>query len=192
MALVQKHKNKAQTGHNFGEYGLKIFLKIQSLLQTYDRVDMVFDRYDGSESIQNIERHKRGMSGGGGDVAIHSDETPIPNWNRFMSNEGNKVRLCNYLVAYIKKQASMLDHGMTVVVGGRCVVPTQAYRIHGGVCELFPRLFSDHEEADTRMILHATHAFESCSDVNNIFAGHWFSGDCCTPLQEDFAVVYSG
>ena len=33
------------------------------------------------------------------------------------------------------------------------------------VCELFTRLLSDHEEADTRMILHATHAFESCSGV---------------------------
>ena len=52
MALVQKHKNKAQTGHNFGEYGLKIFLKIQSLLQTYDCVDMVFDLYDGSDQNQ--------------------------------------------------------------------------------------------------------------------------------------------
>ena len=63
------------------------------------------------------------MSGGGGDVAIHSDETPIPNWNRFMSNEGNKVRLCNYLVAYINKQASMLEHGKTVVIGGRMCGP---------------------------------------------------------------------
>lgn len=60
----------------------------------------------------------------------------------------------------------MLDHGKTAVVGGECVDPTQAYQIHGGVCELFPRLLSDHEEADTRMILHhATHAFESYSDV---------------------------
>ena len=159
MALIQK--TKAQPGQNFGEYSKRIFHKVQSLLRQYHHVDLVFDLYDESASIKTVSVINGGQINDGGDVIIHSDETPIPNWKRFMSNEGNKV----HLVSNLQTQALTLGEGKTLMIGGGSVDPRHACQIKDGLGDLFPELESDQEKADTRMLLHCKHAIETCSEV---------------------------
>lgn len=171
MALIQKMKPTSY--QTFGDYGQKLLKKVKSNLEQYDRVDLVFDRYDGEKSIKNIERFKRGATSFG-EVIIHSENTPIPNWRRFVSCEKNKTRLCNFLVNYICERSSEIEK--MLVLGGGSPDPTKSIAIISGQWDVMPALQSDHEEADIRMILHAKHAFENgyedvtiCSPDTDVF-----------------------
>ena len=95
-----------------------------------------------------------------GDVAIHAEETPIPNWKKCVSNEQNKVELCNYLVKYLKAQAVSFVPGKLLVIGGGSQDTAPAFKIIDGICEPCVDLHSDHEEADTNMMLHTKDAFQ--------------------------------
>jgi hypothetical protein len=158
---------KPAPNQTFGEYGDRIVGRLKSCFHQYERIDLVFDRYDGNSSIKNIERLNRGATSGG-DIIIHSPKMPIPNWDRFKSCEANKVRLCNFLVEYLISKSE--DFTKPLVIGGGSIDPTKALVISPGQVKPSPKLQSDHEEADTTMLLHAKHAFEEGYNVVTINA----------------------
>lgn len=142
MALLQRLK--PPPNQTFGSFAMGI-LRIKFIFLHHKGLDLVFDCYDESKSIKTSERL--------------NDETPIPKWKIFVSHEGNKVRLCHYLVDYLKEHAIVFENDKTFIIGGASENSLKGFEIAGDQCVELPELESDHEEADTRIILHADHAF---------------------------------
>ncbi|KAK3738178.1 hypothetical protein QZH41_007178 [Actinostola sp. cb2023] len=123
------------------------------------RVDIVFDRYDLPHSIKESERLKR-ESSNALEIKITTRSTPVPKqWQQFISNKRNKVNLCAFLCQeWCEMAKSAMRHGQELVIGGGFDDPTNTVIISNGRTSILEGLKSDHEEADTRMLLHACHA----------------------------------
>ncbi|CAB4025239.1 hypothetical protein ROHU_037104 [Paramuricea clavata] len=113
-----------------------------------NRVDVVFDRYF-PESLKTDTREKRGH---GTRISV-KETTPIcKNWRQFLRASGNKKELFSLLA----KQLELSGDREKVIVatsgeGVKCSSPMETE-------SLCP---SNHEEADTRIFLHAKHATAS-------------------------------
>lgn len=123
------------------------------------RIDIVFDRYDVKESIKEQTRLKRGATTLL-EVRIAGDKTPVPSqWSKFLNNPVNKANLTNFLCErWNQTCTAILPIGKTVVLAGGFRDPLRVCKLTKGHSEPLDELQSDHEEADTRMILHALHA----------------------------------
>ena len=120
-------------------------------------VVMVFDRYDGPQSIKDLERQRRGASDGRPTHVITGYKN-VPNYRKYLRSSGNKTALCMFVSNYIVTAApqrlhSGFDEGEEVK--SICTA---------GVSSL-TSLYSDQEETDTRMVLHAIHLAESYSRI---------------------------
>lgn len=164
MALVQKMKFMGAT--KFSEYSDLLLRKVEVLFRSHDRVDIVFDRYDGRTSIKEGERQKRGATLGG-EFIIHSGETAVPkSWTAYMSNWKNKVNLQTYLVQdWTARMPNRMQGEKRLYIGGGGTDHSLTVMICPERISVVDGLRSDHEEADTRMIIHAGHAFKSQSRV---------------------------
>ena len=79
---------------------------------------MVFDRYDGPQSIKDLERQSRGASDGRPTHVI-TGNTNVPNYRKYLRSSGNKTALCMFVSNYIVTAApqrlhSGLDEGEEV------------------------------------------------------------------------------
>ena len=126
------------------------------------RIDFLGDHYPAI-SIKNTERNKRGKDGQLV-VNIISPEQFCPRqWRKFMPNGSNKINLLNFLVrvwsanpAYAQK---IKDHTLFVTHGDDC---TKLVVSEGTVtASTVVELCSNQEQADTRMLLHASHASQN-------------------------------
>lgn len=134
----------------FGEYSLNIFRK--SIITEIDangftRIDVVFDRYmDGSLKSETRERRGKGVR-----ISVQKN-TPIwANWQQFLREDENKTELFRLLAK---------DLTMSTLPG--CIVVTTD--LEGVTCSATIDANSlspcNHEEADTRIFLHAKHIVE--------------------------------
>ncbi len=126
------------------------------------------DRYRDI-ATKNVERNKRGK-GGVQLTTIYNKGQKVPiQWKKFMSCGKNKEALVEFLFDQWKSFATneLGRHELCVTHGKKC-----HHRISSSVTtlqivyeEVF-ELFCDHKEADTRMLLHASHAapviFQHC------------------------------
>ena len=133
------------TAKTFNEYASQVFLPyITSQLQHTSRVDIVWDEYL-TDSLKAGTRKKRGK----GIRRRVEPSSSIPgNWQTFLRTDENKMELFYFLATRVEttdadKQVISTHH--------KDVVCTQARDVAG----LAP---SSHEEADTRMLLHAEDA----------------------------------
>ena len=158
MALVQMTKSAGAA--NFGEMAFKYYSLVTAPLRRNgcQRVDVVFDRYS-SLSIKAGEREKRGTSAAL-EVTIQGPATPIPKqWIKYIGNVENKVNLCAFLAdTWCHMGVDTLLDGQHLVIGGGFKNPQKSVLVIRGHCEELVPLKSDHEEADTRILLHAKHA----------------------------------
>ena len=158
MALIQVMKSA--TSATFGEMAEQYCLHIIRTLSqnSCTRVDLVFDQYR-EQSIKEGERHKRGESSSL-EVRIHSDCTPIPKqWAKYISNPRNKENLADFLCrALCKRLTQNLHPQQKVFLAGGFKDGMKTASCTEGHCAIVPLLRSDHEEADTRLLLHAKHA----------------------------------
>ena len=128
-----------------------------NLTETSPRVDVVFDRYE-QQSIKSSARSKR--SGTGSRPIRHIiDSRDVPmvvSWKQFIDLPENKANLAQFLSEQLMLRSKTLP-GYEVVVSGGFLdtksVQTSAPRDVSS-------LSSTHEEADTRIILHAAEAFQ--------------------------------
>ena len=129
------------------------------------RVDIVFDTYQDM-SIKAGEREKRGESEAL-EVKIYGPATPLPKqWDKYMTNVQNKRNLCDFLVeSWCQHGPTALEEGYELVIGGGFADNLRAVSVKKGACENIAELFSDHEEADTRLLLHASHASRTFSRI---------------------------
>ncbi|KAK3696845.1 hypothetical protein QZH41_003454 [Actinostola sp. cb2023] len=156
MAMIQMLKNANEA--TFGKMATKYFDHFMSLFSpNCSRIDVVFDQYR-NESIKCGERERRGESTSL-EVKIYSSSTPVPKqWLKYIGNPRNKLNLMGFLSETWCTMArdSLHQHQQLVLAGG-FKDGTKVVSISGGASEEVHSLFSDQEEADTRMLLHAKH-----------------------------------
>lgn len=160
MAMLQSLNSPAVT---FGELAKQIFdMLTLSFVAPNSRVDFVIDRYP-TISIKESERRCRRKERGTIRVHILSSSQKLPiQRKKFLSNSSNKEDLLHFLAEEWSRQeyvATRLTSGKSLFVTDRA----ECYRLtrseEGKVCqEAVPALQSKHEEADTRLVLHAAHA----------------------------------
>lgn len=132
------------------------------------RIDFVADQYPDT-SIKDLEHRKREKSGKLV-IQISSPQQLCPRqWKKFMSIGSNKTNLIKFLVQDWSTNKSYIDE-----LGDRHLFIThedQCTKIsveEGTISAApVPELYSNHEEADTRMLLHAQHA--SLAGYNKVF-----------------------
>ena len=135
----------------FEEYASSVFLPhITRQLETCTRVDVVWDRYL-SDSIKAATREKRDK---GVRMKVAGKNKVPENWICFLRDESNKKELFKYLTQKI----SSFDYpeGKEVFVTSDVNILTK-----GSNHDMLP---CDHEEADTRLLVHLVDALKNgCS-----------------------------
>ena len=158
MAMLQQTTSIPAT---FGELADQLLHKIINLAIHIksSRVDFVIDRYPPL-SIKTSKRQRRANSGTQL-IRVHNKEIRKHRTSSklFLSNGANKESLVDFLFDQWKNCQPAKLQNVTLVVahGSECHAPTssqdEAVRVNEITC-----LNCDHEEADTRMFLHALHA----------------------------------
>ena len=97
------------------------------------------------------------------EVKIYSDSTPIPKQcGKYISNPRNKENLADFLCCALCKRFSQSLHSQQkVCLAGGFKDGMKTVSCTQGHCETIPLLRSDHEEADTRLLLQAKHASQT-------------------------------
>ena len=83
---------------------------------------------------------------------------PIKSWSKFLTVSSNKTGVVKFLVTEWKKYGFTYIH--TYKLGNRSLFVThneECWKLQSSSISLVPELKCSHEEADTRMILHAKH-----------------------------------
>jgi len=154
MAVIQM--TKAAGARTFGELADSYFKVITAPLDkpTCSRIDIVFDRYD-HPYIKDTERQRRGSTTSY-EVHIASPNTPVPKqWSRCISNPVNKVNLQRFLSDMWRQMGkTRLKAGKQLVLAECLKDPQDVCPVARGSDFTLEHLRSDHEEADTRILLH--------------------------------------
>ena len=148
MAVLQKFQPASRS--TFGDVAGGLFRQFTSA--SYDSIHIVFDEYR-TISIKNMERQRRGTSNlVGVQYKNILPSFPIKSWTNFMSSSQNKEEMVKFLARQWKSEPfrRQLD-GKTLYLteGTKCWKITEDDSID------VPVLECSHEEADTRMALHA-------------------------------------
>lgn len=141
----------------FSDYRTKLFVPyLLSVLKKVEHVDVVFDVYK-EQSLKTLTREKRGVG-----TRIHVvGHAKLPtNWHEFLRVDANKTELFHYLA-----DLSLAAHetfGKTVII-----TFDENVRIAAGSIDVSGIECCNHEEADTRLILHSHHAAKSgCNKIS--------------------------
>ena len=135
---------KPGTSESFDDYILKIIEYIRKQFRgAVLRVDMVFDIYK-KDSLKAVTRKKRGK----GTRRRVEGKNKIPsNWPEFLRVDENKSEL---FALISERVANEIFPGLVIITRGKGVISS-------GFCDLEGLTDCTHEEADTRMLLHASH-----------------------------------
>jgi len=145
---------KPSDAKTFGDYADKFVNHILKTGRKFNRIDIAFDLYKNTgTSIKDGTREKRKKKKSCSiRRLVESREVPLPaNWNDFLALSENKRDLAAFLSEELVRAA---PSGRTVVVAGSSAMEVKASNSEIDVS----MLRSDHEEADTRVILHCIHS----------------------------------
>ena len=152
-ALIQK-LGKPSNCRTFGDYA-EVFSQavLKYFRHSVKRVDIIFDRYL-VESIKSSTRGKRlGKKRPIRKIINHRD-VPLPQtWAQFIALDENKADLAQFLSENLSKH-NVLPGMEVVTAGGFSNAEKSQSNIRGDILTLA----ADHEEADTRIILHSLEA----------------------------------
>jgi len=144
-AIVQMLKPAACK--NFREYAQKIFIPYMSTrLQSSSRLDLVWDTYI-ADSLKASARAKRGKEC----RCVVAEAAMSRNWQNFLRVDTNKTQLFKFLSEAVLQWFNLKDKQLVITDGEEvCSKPPLS-----DLSSLAP---CTHEEADSRMQLHASHA----------------------------------
>ena len=143
----------------FGELATNLLTKVvnAAIFSKCKRVDFVGDRYP-RQSIKNLERVRRAMSGVQV-IRIFSEQQKVPRqWKKFMSSGDNKEELMKFIFSTWRKADPQLLKGVEVFLAHEEICHRFFDSNGEMMCSEIGELYCDHEEADTRMIVHTMHA----------------------------------
>ena len=132
---------------------------IQHIPKNYKRVDLLADNYKNKPN--SLKLNEQAMHGQSERIQIASPQSRIPAEfrTRILSNNENKARLIELMLKYIKEQEdeclNLLNRDTIVFsTEDKCFLLTFT-----GISKI-TELETSHEEADTKIILHAMHLRE--------------------------------
>ena len=166
MALIQTIKHIPDTFGKLVEMILGRILSWASNLKS-TRVDFVCDTYPDI-SIKNMERSGR-AEGGSTVVRILGADQKVPRqFRKFLSVGKNKESLVEFFVQHLKhveKLSDLMRNVELFVSHGKMCHQLSTNSGEDVLIEECEELYSDHEEADTRLLLHAKQASRSHNHV---------------------------
>ena len=122
----------------------------------------VYDRYDIQHSIKSAERQRRCQTAEATKVFQIIEGRLIPDWKKFLGVAANKQALLRFVGDYILQHhaefLSSLSAGDELYMAGVFSDPIVVKKVCSTGISDYSDLYSSHEEADTRIILHALHA----------------------------------
>ncbi|KAL8572154.1 hypothetical protein ACOMHN_057829 [Nucella lapillus] len=187
MALVQRAKFDGQQP-TFDEIADRIFSMAMREASLSTRLDIVFDTYKPL-SIKYNERANRATTGL--QVQIVAPGQKIKQWHKFLALESNKISLIRFLVQEWRneKYLEKLGHLHKVLF---VTCEEQCFRFSAVRCREVPELQCVQEEADGRLLLHASHAAEagyeavmiSSNDTDVLVLNIAFCGAIKAPLYQ--------
>lgn len=177
MSLIQKMNGDNRT---FAQVAKSALLSVLQEGEKSERLDVVFDVYHQT-SIKDAERVNRGA-----DSALQHKNLVgghyVRQWRKFLCSSSNKNSLIKFLVAEWKHpQYRQLLHGKTLYM----TCEETCYKLTKEKCEEVTELHSTHEEADTRLLLHALHASNAGSKSVIITAEDTDVMVLCLAFQKD-------
>jgi hypothetical protein len=123
---------------------------------------VVFDRYLDN-SIKCQTREKRGANHMTQVYHIELDIAVPTNWKLFLTNSQNKANLAKLYTQYLADNAPRVLGDKEMYISGG--YNNNVIKIAAGAVHEEPLLASNQEEADTRLILHATYAANNGADT---------------------------
>ena len=137
-------------------------IKLISILpKGYLRVDLVADCYF-ENSIKDAERAKRGTTT---KIITNSPKSKVPReFSKFLSNGENKTRMIELIFQTMKEKRL---HCLNILRTPQIILSNEQECVSLSLveCVQYPRLHSNHEEADTKVIAHTNQALQ----VNIVF-----------------------
>ena len=165
-ALVQVlDPKKARVKVNiFGEYAKHVFLPfITKHLHEVSQVEVVWDIYKDA-SLKAFTRQMRGS----GEYVRVTENTNVPvNWKTFLRNDNNKTQLFQCLADRIETMETETDKLVLTTKGDHVLSSKRPTHEEIDLSNLQP---CNHEEADTRMLLHAASAYQQGKKSVMIYA----------------------
>lgn len=158
MAILQSLKPIPDT---FEEPAITVFHRTVPRTSLARRIDFITDRYP-EVSRKNLEMEKRSNEGVVKIKIIGSSQKCPKQWKKYLSSGENKSELAQFLL----KEWSQNKY--KDLIGNRNLffaVELKCFRLSVTddkvLCEEISELGSNHEEADTKLLLHAKHAADS-------------------------------
>ena len=165
VAILHSMKDVPRTFSSLASY---VFQLVKSAAyQDRTRTDLIMDQYP-DVSIKNPER-ERERRGAGISIQIainHGNQKCHTQWKKYLSDGSNKANLASFLVQEWQKPEYFVrfaDFGSLFVTHGM-----ECHKLNAGEngidCNRVDELCAQQEEADTRILLHATHAASNGHD----------------------------
>ncbi len=157
MSVVQKCPGEGKT---FAQIGKDVLNTCLTNGHHSQRIDIVFDVYK-ENSIKIGEREKRGSSDGIMYKVLKPD-SKVTQWRRFLACTESKILLIDFFLSYWQMAectSLMKNKEIYVTNKGKCFKISKE-----GTVEAH-HLRCDHEEADTRMLLHANSVAQKATVV---------------------------
>lgn len=165
MALLQSQKETLFS--TFDDLGMLLKRYLKRLFASdlaIVAIVFVFDRYDNPNSVKQMERERRGDEQRASHIIKGNRQ--VPNYRKFMRTSANKTALATFLSEYlIAVKDDLLEEGHTLILAGGFADGEIVKAVKMDSVSDLPNLASTHEEADTRLVLHAIHM---CQDYDRI------------------------
>ena len=166
-ALIQA-LGKPHNCKTFQDYAIVFFNAVTKHINaTVKRIDVLFDTYI-ENSIKAAARAKRSNKKRLIRRIIDREDLPLPQvWANFIALSENKADLANFLSQYLMEHGQEFLPHCELVTSGGFKEPTKACSTSLGDLTY---LTCNHEEADTRIILHACDAVKNYSRLQYDFS----------------------
>ena len=144
-----------KNGSTIDEYCALYLGYVRNFFDHAERIDLIFDVYIQA-SLKAGVRKKRGVA----PPMVVRGITKVKNWGRFLKNESNKQSLFQYIATYAQSVDISENKQLVVTCRDSVLTNPDSKALNESLSPC------DHEEADTRMILHMKQIFDdSASSV---------------------------
>ena len=154
MACVRQIKTSHLTYRELANHLLKFIIGCSKFVRS---VDVILDVY-AENSIKDVERTRRSH----GELTLKKivPAAQIKQWNLVLSSGENKNKLIYFIVEQWKNCHDLIGEKVLYATSGN-----KCYKITAAGCCEVDELQSDHQEADTRLLLHSKHASLTYSNI---------------------------
>ena len=149
------HMVRPAFGTNYQQYVVRHFMPFitNSLTNSKSRLDIIWDIYPD----HNLKAQAQAKRGNPGVTTIVEGSTPVSrDWNKFLANSRNKVQLFRFLSnAVIEASSQFTDVVVCSTYDDHVLVNTSDSQSVADFDTIMP---CNHQEADSRIFLHLSHA----------------------------------